>query len=315
MDLPKLIMLYGGIGDNLNKKQQMMIDGQCTCGYREYARKYGVIIYMTPQNCKLSWENSLTANEAVRFCNDHPKSIVWSVKHDPLKDEKIISKIKNKKVYYSCCNRNMINDICDISLVDTTERLKLSKKAKLHIKGKDPNYWLPINFSEKIYDYVLVGKRADKNEIYFLNRLKEEVKDVRTVLWIGGEAHRNKVPRCHHSINLLPFVGQDMVRDNISLGKIGILFTEHPAEGFPQTFLEMSMCGLPVIYNCDAPMNSKYIGDYNIRLIDKPGLVSAAESMLFRMNQDISNKCRTDAINRYSIEISYKNICQQLGVI
>ena len=56
MDLPKLIMLYGGIGDNLNKKQQMMIDGGCTCGYREYARKYGVIIYMTPQNCKLSWE-------------------------------------------------------------------------------------------------------------------------------------------------------------------------------------------------------------------------------------------------------------------
>ena len=42
-----LIILYGGIGNSSSPKIQNLIDGKLTCGYREYAKHGGVIIYMT----------------------------------------------------------------------------------------------------------------------------------------------------------------------------------------------------------------------------------------------------------------------------
>ena len=173
-DVRELILLYGGISKSVHPKQQRMIDGGATCGYREYAENFGKIIYLCKQQVKLPWEYSMTnPHKVVQFLNKRPNAIVWSVKHDPAKDSLILRSIKNKKLYYSCNSKNSINLNCDVSLVDTPQRLR--KNAKLHLKGKDPNYWKPGN-GEKVYDYLLMGKRGDKNEIYFINQLTQQVK-------------------------------------------------------------------------------------------------------------------------------------------
>ena len=120
-----LIILYGDISNKTNWKQQRMIDGGATCGYREYARNFGHIIYLTPQNVKLDWEHSIpNSREVVSFIKKHPDAIVWSVKYSPRKDSEILSKISNKKFYYSCNSKNRFNKFCDLSLVDTEDRLK-----------------------------------------------------------------------------------------------------------------------------------------------------------------------------------------------
>ena len=63
-----LIILYGAMSNQFNGKQQNMIEGKVTCGYREYARKYGHIVYMSPQNVSLDWEHCITnPKEVVKF--------------------------------------------------------------------------------------------------------------------------------------------------------------------------------------------------------------------------------------------------------
>jgi len=296
-----LIILYGDFSKEENAKQQRMIDGQCTCGYREYARNYGHIIYLSPQKVKLSWEHSITnSKKIIEFISQYPDALVWSVKHSSKKDKEILAKINNKKVYYSCNSYNMYNPYCNASLVDTKSRIK--KNAKLWFKGKDPNYWKP-NDKPKEFDYLLMGRRGDKNEVYFLNRLNE-IKSPRRILWIGGEKHKDKVST-NHEVVYTPFTSQDNVRDNIIKAKVGVLFTELKAEGFPQSFLEMTICGVPVVYNEKGPRNEFYFHKYNHILCSKKNIVDAAELLLKYRNPD---KCRQVAINNYSLEKSFRRI-------
>ena len=300
-----LIILYGDMSRTHHGKQQRMIDGGCTCGYREYARNYGHIIYLAPQKVSLPWEHSMPdPGKVIRFISKHPDdTIVWSVKYSPRKDSQILSRINNKKVYYSCNARNMYNRVCHVSLVDTPQRV--SGNAKLWFKGKDPNYWKPSD--DKEFDYLLIGRRDDKNERYFLKRLNE-VKEPRRILWIGGEKHKDKI-KTNHEVVCTDFIGQDEVRDNISKAKVGILFTELSVEGFPQSFLELTMCGLPTVYNINAPRNKFYFHKDNCILSSKKNIVRSAETLLEKGNPV---KCRETAIEHYSLKKSYERIKQCL---
>lgn len=303
--LPKLIVLYGPWGKEHNGKQQMMIDGKCTCGYRDYAKTFGEIIYLSPQRTSLPWEMAVNdITKVVDYINSQPRAIVWVVKHDPERDKAIVRHIKNKKLYYSCNASNSVNKYCNVSLVDTPERVKkYGANAKLFFKGKDQNFWKPNN-SEKEYDYLLMGRRADKNELYFLERLNR-VSEKRRILWIGGEKHKDKINTNHECVTT-PFCGPDQVKELIPKAKVGILMTEHPAEGFPQSFLEMTMCGLPVLYTNTAPANDFYFKEgINCKFSSKKEIIVNAEYLLGDHNAEI---CRDYAVEHYSLEASYKKM-------
>ena len=301
-----LIILYGDISNKSNWKQQRMIDGGSTCGYREYARNFGHIIYMCPQTIKHDWEHViLKPKNVIKFINKFPDAIVWSVKHSPKKDNEILSKIKNKKVYYSCNAKNCYNQFVDVSLVDTPKRVK--KNAKIFFKGKSSEYWLPSD--KKEYDYILIGTRGDKNEAYFINKLTTLIKDKRKIIWVGGKKFRKRVKQTHHKIIYTDFIGQDEVRDIIPKAKVGILFTELKVEGFPQSFLELTISGVPTIYNENAPVNKFYFHKDNCILSNKKSLIRNAEKLLKNGN---SEKCRKTAIEHYSIQKSYDRILKCL---
>jgi len=308
MTYPKLIILYGKISDGFNQKQQNMIDGLSTCGYRPYAEKFGDIIYLSKQNVLKSWEHCFTPKQALEFINNNPGAIVWSVKHDPNKDQQIIKHIdfsKNRVYYYSCCANNTINEWCNVSLVDTEYRLMAN--AQLWVKGKDPNYWKPIH-TTKIYDYLLIGRRGDKNEAYFIYKLTKDVKEKRYILWIGGKEHESKINKSHHEVVVTEFLPMDKVRDTISLAKIGILLTDLKTEGFPQSLLEMTMCGVPVLYNSNAPRNHRYHDISNIYVAPITDSIKHAEIFLKDWSLDLSIKCRAFAKGHYSLEKSYESI-------
>lgn len=312
MNKPHLIILYGKFGYTPNPKQQKMIVGGCTCMYREYAKKYGEIIYLQPQNCYQDWEMSICSPDHVlEYLSAHPDSIVWSVKHDPEKD-KILKLISNKKVYYSCCNRNMYNKHCDISLVDLPERVKGNGNAVLWVKGKDPDYWLPSN--RKWSDILLIGHRGDKNELFFLEKMKESKKEY-DITWIGGIANKQLI-NTKHQVLYTPFLTMDKVRKTIPGSKIGIILSEHPCEGFPQTFLEMTMCGLPVVYLSKGLPNRVY-SDNMYSIIDKNNVVDVVENLIKKVNDYpvCSAKTRDYAIENYSIERSYESILKGLKLM
>ena len=109
----------------------------------------------------------------------------------------------------------------------------------------------------------------------------------------------------NHYVVCTEFKGQDFVRDNISKCKVGILFTELAIEGFPQSFLEMTMCGVPVVYNKNGPKNDFYFHKGNCLLTDKANLISSAERLLKNPRSEL---CRQVAVERYSISKSYKRI-------
>lgn len=297
--MAKLIILYGKFSENHHIKQQMMIDGKCTCGYREYAQNFGEIIYLAPQKINDNFSHSIyDESSLLEYLSFHPEDIVWSVKSDSKKDE-LLKKISNKKIYYSCCAHDVINLNADISLVDDESRLK--DNAALWFKGKDENYWKEK--ATKEFDYLLVGRRADKNELYFLDYLNDiDIK--RKILWIGGNDHKHKI-KSHHYVHTTDFISMNNVRQLIPMAKVGILFTEHKSEGFPQTFLEMTMCGVPVVYNKTAPKNKYYIHKNNCLLTDKNNLIKDAE---FLLNNHDSKLCRRDAIENYSITKSFEHM-------
>lgn len=308
-EMKKLIILYGPWSQEYNGKQQMMINGNCTCMYRSYAKEFGEIIYLSPQNVSLSWEKSIyESSRLLEYINSQPDSIVWVVKHDPERDKRIIKFIKNKKLYYSCNAHNCRNDYCDISLVDTEERQKKhGGNSKVWFKGKDPEFWKPSP-EEKIYDYLLIGRRADKNELYFLDRLNA-IDENRKILWIGGAKHKSQI-NTKHDVTTTDFAGPNIVSQNISKAKVGILMTEHPSEGFPQSFLEMTMSGLPVLYTDTAPRNDRYFKEgINCLFSSKKEMVLNAEKLLLNHNPE---ECRKWAIEHYSLESSYKNMLSLL---
>jgi len=311
----RIIILYGRVSNRTSPKQQMMIDGGCTCGYREFAEKYGEIIYLSPQKVSKPWERCLpNPKDVVKYIKtlDPNNVIIWSVKYDPTKDAEILSKIKNyKTLYYSCCSRNMYNSNVNISLVDDKKRLK--KNCAIHIKGKNPDFWKAKDAKEKTYDYVLVGRRGDKNELFFIEKLNKEVKEQRKIIWIGGVKFADKVKGIcsRHRVKCTDFVSPELVRDTIPKAHVGILFTEHPAEGFPQTLLEMSICGVPVMYNYKAPINKAYNNsDNTVMVTKKDDLVIDSETLLKVCKHDpkISQYCREEAIANYGIAESYQNM-------
>jgi hypothetical protein len=297
-----LIILYGPISDKPNEKHQLLIDGKATCGYREYAKNYGHIIYMTPQQTMFSWEHSMKPDEVIEFIKQYPDAIVWALKYSPTRDDKILANIQNKKIYYSCNSKNTINSFCNVSLVDTQDRIK--QNAQLWFKGKDPSYWLPSD--KKEFDYLMIGRRGDKNELPFIYALDKEVQNRRRVLWIGGERFKKHISKDNkHDIVCTDFIGQEEVRRLIPKAKVGVLFTELEVEGFPQSFLEMTMCGVPVVYNKNAPLNKYYMHSANCVLCRKKELVVTAEMLLSTRD---AVKCRDIAMQNYSLELSYRRI-------
>ncbi len=292
----KLIILYGYVGNEHNGKSQNLIEGRLTCGYREYAKKFGSIIYMTPQNVYQDWEHvMLKRSDVIDFCNEHSDAIVFCVKPHPEK-EKILKEIKNFKIYYSCNARNCISENSDVNFVDTPGRIR-ANNYYLQIKGKDPDYWCPTE-EEKKYDYILMGKRNDKNQSTFIDKLTEEVKDVRNVLWIGGSKFKT---HSHHNVEYTDPIGPDQIRKLIPLAKVGILYSEIKTEGFPQTFLEMTMSGVPVVYK--GPHNDSYFSlNTNVIMPNKKILIDSAEEFLNKWNPEVSERCRKFAIENYSLD-------------
>jgi hypothetical protein len=286
-----------------------MIDERWTCGYREYAKQPGVvIIYPRPQeNIKHSWEMIMPRGEGlVDYCKSHPNAVVWSVKKDKRKNA-LMAQIPNFKVYYSSCANHGIQKFANMNLVDTKARLR--GRSAIHLKGKDPSFWKPIDQPKK-YDYLLMGKRADKNEIYFLQQLNS-IKKPRSVLWLGGIKHGKAARRTladHHSIEVTPMYGMTAVRDHISKAKVGVLYSELAVEGFPQTFLEMTMCGVPVVYG--GPQNKHYFFPENCERPKKKHIIIAAEDLLTRYDP---KACRKRAVENYSIEKSIEQILSHRG--
>jgi len=109
----------------------------------------------------------------------------------------------------------------------------------------------------------------------------------------------------NHEVVCTSFIGQDAVRDKIPQAKVGILFTELKVEGFPQAFLEMSMCGVPVVYNKNAPRNKFYFHKDNCILCSKENIVNSAETLLKKAD---SVKCRETAIAHYRLNKSYERM-------
>lgn len=294
-----LIILYGGVCESSSHaKVQALIDGKLTCGYRDYARcsENGLIVYMTPQsNLNNDWEISIPQwQKVVDLCNKNKNARVWSVKYDTSKNE-ILSSINNFKMHYSCCAKNTYDELCDISFVDTTDRVT-RKEHRLLVKGKDPDFW--STSKTKKYDYLVCGTKDNKNQSYFINSLNS-IKGKRSVLWIGGKPFSKKI-KSKHNVTLTSPLGPEEIAKLIPQCKVGILFTEIKAEGFPQTFLEMTMCGLPVVYH--GPINKSYIHPGNCNMPKKKKrLLEAAENYL--ANYDSYN-CRQIAIDNYSIQKS-----------
>lgn len=305
---PRLIILYGNASKDRSSKVQQLVDGKLTCGYRDYAQHYGCIAYLVPvNNIKKSWEYVFPEGRGiVEFCRNYPDAIVWSVKLGNSLKNSILDQIKNRKLYYSCCSRNIVNNCCHISLVDTVDRLpKSSSNVRLWIKGKDPEFWKPVS-EQKIYDYVVVGRpKPSKNQKLFVKQLARECPHTRTVLWIGGGEGRKLIG--NHQLVSTPLLPPNRVRDLMCLARVGVLFTQYEDEGFPQSLLELTMCGVPVIYSTDGPYNSAYFSPHSAIRTTKRNLIKDAENML-KLADPVT--CRSYAINNYTLLSSFEMLCK-----
>lgn len=296
---PRLIILYGRHSTEHNAKQQRMIDGECTCMYREFAKRNGLIVYLAQQTIRERWEMRFTSLPLLFSFLSRPElknAIVWSVKHDPVKD-RVLAAIPQQTMYYSCNAENCSCEAADVSLVDCASRY--NGNTREWFKGKDPEVWRPVDV-EKAFDYVLMGRRADKNELYFIERLTAEVSEPRSVLWIAGGAHANRIPDTHHHVMCTQFLAPVDIPRFISSARTAILFTEHPMEGFPQSLLEYVMCGVPVVYNKAAPWNVHYDALEQAGAVTrcmKRDLINAAEARLAlpQFNVEVRERYTTDA--------------------
>jgi len=296
----KLIILYGGGSDQhpLSEKTKSLLRGEMTCGYREYAQTMGgVIVYMTNER-KKSRSNDLFFNsrsDMIEYCNSNKEAIVWSVKSDPSKNH-ILKRITNFKMHYPCQGRNMVDKYCHINLVDSSSRL-VQDNCKVFFKGKNCDFWKPNN-KTKEFDYVIMGRKDNKNQSYFIDRLNS-IKDKRSVLWIGGDRYRDKV-RSRHRVEYTSVLSPSEVRRNICRARVGVLCSDIKTEGFPQSFLEMTMCGVPVAYK--GTLNHYYFDRVNCELVsNRKKIVSSSELLLLRAN---SSDCRKFAMETYSIKKS-----------
>jgi hypothetical protein len=190
-----------------------------------------------------------------------------------------------------------------LSLVDTEARR--AGNGALWVKGKNEQFWCEDESVHKEYDYCLIGRRGDKNEVWFVEQMTANVKTPRDILWIGGEKHAHKMPQTHHNVVCTPFNGPVAVRDDIRKCAVGVIISDIPAEGFPQAFIEMQMCGLPVVYADCGPWNelySVYSASYRAPK-DKVWLHCEAAIQ----NHDL---CGSD---KFTLENSYRMILERLG--
>ena len=311
MKYPHLIILYGRFGDKQHMKQQAMIDGKSVCGYRDMAKRFGEIIYLCPQKCKHEgWDSSLMhKNGLLAYLRDKPDSIIWSVKHDPTgQKDRLLEQLPNKRVFYSCCAYHVINRSCNISLCDTPGRVK--DNGVLWVKGKDPGFWKPQG-NKKAFDYCMIGKRGDKNEVWFIDQLTANVKEQRHILWIGGAKHAYKIKKTHHNVIYTEFTGPEGVRNYIDLCKVGVLLSEIPAEGMPQSLIEMLIMGVPVVYL--GPQSPLYKCSGLVHQKDKKHATLYAENLLSEIDIDKSNRVMLGAIEAFTLEKSYESILRGLN--
>jgi hypothetical protein len=296
----KLIIIYGDFGAEPSAKCQKLIDGQLTCGYREYAKLFGEIIYLNPVKVRQPWEKAITSPEELRrYIDSQGSHLLWLVKHAPERD-RVIG--KRRCLYYSCGSENVYNPIATVSLVDDVSRIQ-NDRCRVWFKGKDPDVWAPDSPIRQ-YDYLVMGRDAPgKNQKFFISLL-DNVEEARSVLWIGGEG-KIAPYRGIHKIDTTPMLPPDRVAQHIEKARVGILFTEYKKEGFPQSFLEMTMMGVPVVYNAAAPGNTYYFKPHNSVLTTRKKLIADAERLLATADAD---KCRAEAISAYSIYNSYENL-------
>jgi glycosyltransferase involved in cell wall biosynthesis len=294
-----LIILYGSVGEAFNEKQQRQIDGLMTCGFRPYAEKAGAIVYLSPQKVRHDWELSIpNPKDVIRYCKQHPESVVFSIKWDPAKQQAILPHIPNRKLYYSCGSKDLYCPQADVSLVDTPDRI-VNQFCRVFHKGKDPEFWFPIN-TEKCFDYILMGRWAiGKNQDLFLSYLDKQMPQQRRILWIGGEQWKQQVFSDKHLVVYTPQLPPEKVREHICMGRVGIVFTEYSKEGFPETFTEMTMCGVPVVYSDTGPFNPRYFSKFTCKIASRTTLVQDAESLLANPQGD---ECRREAMRLYNLD-------------
>lgn len=312
--MTKFILLYGGFGEKPSSKLRRLVDGKLTCGYREYAKHFGIIVYLSPViNLRHDWELCITnPKELASFLRGRPDDIVWSIKHQ-LAKSRFLCTVPHFKLYYSCGSANVFDSACDRSLVDSEDRLT-NEHCAIWFKGKDPEFWKPTA-GKREFDYVLMGRdKPGKNQKLFISLLGREVRRARRVLWVGGRSALadGTVDLGSHSVVVTESLSPQGVRDHIGKAKVGILFTEFKGEGFPQSFLEMTMCGIPVVYRRGAPINDYYVGEHNIRFADDKGsLIETAERLLANARPDM---CQQEAIMKYSLERSANHLLRMREV-
>ena len=304
---PKLIVLYGNASKDRSSRVQQLVDGQLTCGYRSYAQHFGHIVYMLPvNNIQQPWEHVFPSGAGVaQFCHQFPDAIVWAVKLGNTTRDALLRRIRNRKLYYSGCARKLVNPCCDLSLVDTRQRLaKHPGKARLWIKGKDASFWAPSTGpgprTRQIYDYVVMGRpKSCQNQKLFVKHLARECKSTRTVLWIGGGEGRKQIGA--HQLVSTSMLPPQRVRELLNFARVGVVFTQCCDEGFPQTLLEMTMCGVPVVYSDDGPYNHVYFSPKSAVRTNKEQLVTTAERMLKAVDPVA---CWEYAKHNYSLDVS-----------
>jgi glycosyltransferase involved in cell wall biosynthesis len=312
MSQRKLILIYADITPGTPPKYQKIANGGLTCGYREYAKCFGEIIYAQNLQTHETWDRALFTKESLlEHLLANPDAIIWSVKKSPTLDNQVLRHIPNPRFYYSCGAHDLHSKVYDINLLDTEKRLRIvgSKGfvAELHRKGKDPEFWTPAE--EKEYDYVLMGTpRPGKNQKKVISILARDIKQPRRILWVVSVGYKGKTSTRkagNHTLTTTPMLGPEKVRDHIRKARVGFLFTSYTDEGFPQSFLELTMCGVPVVYRKGAPINKFYEHPHNCVVTTRDVLAADAERLL---NEGDSAKCREEAVANYSFAKSFGHL-------
>jgi len=252
-----------------------------------------------------SYELATSDTDAiVDYCNTWPNAVVWSLKKWTDAKADLLKRIRNRKIHYSCGAHDLYNPHCDVSLVDCEQRI-YHKSMRTWIKGKDPDKW-PLLTAERKYDYCVIGKpKAGKNQGWFINELADNLAEPRSFLWIGGSKEVIDIKISQHSCLTIPYVATDCLPALFAQCKVGAVFTTYEDEGFPQSYLEMAMCGLPVVYHESAPWSDCY-GSPNISVrANSKNVVALAETLRREANH---TACRSDAVNQFSIEKSIDSI-------
>lgn len=310
---PRLIIICGNPHAGDSPKYDRIFSQDVTFGYRDYARVAGALIFPFSISGELrSYEAAVNDPDAIaEYCNAWPDAVVWSLKAWTPEKVALLQRIKNRKVHYSCGARNTFNPHCDVSLVDDPIRVS-NKHMRLWIKGKDPQQW-PLLSDTRVYDYLVLGRnKPGKNQKLFYSMIFDSVASPRSVLWVGGSDVEEEIPAGIHKLHLVPFAKSVDLPSYFAKCKVGGLFTEWHDEGFPQSYLEMAMCGLPVVYNAAAPWSTSYESPAISCRVTRKNLVEQAEHL--RNNADHA-KCRAAAVAQFSLERSIASIIEAANSI